>query len=101
MGQYSYFVVQTRHMRNSPDPLLISYLTLRKIVGLLGVFLPAVLAVGNMLMRGGWYMQPSISDYYYTEMRDVFVGMLCAVALFLLSYKGYDSRDRNASLFAG
>ncbi len=35
-------------------------------------------------------MQPSISAYYHTMMGDVFVGFLCAYAMFLFAYAGYD-----------
>ncbi|NBC16989.1 MAG: DUF998 domain-containing protein, partial [Bacteroidetes bacterium] len=41
-------------------------------------------------------VQDSISRYYHTGMGDVFVGTLCAIAVFLLSYKGYDARDDRA-----
>jgi hypothetical protein len=34
-------------------------------------------------------LQDTISHYYYTVTGDLFVGVLCAVALFLFSYKGY------------
>ncbi|MCR8560412.1 hypothetical protein KXD93_22350 [Mucilaginibacter sp. BJC16-A38] len=33
-------------------------------------------------------MKPSISDYFYTIMGSVLVGVLCAVALFMFTYKG-------------
>jgi uncharacterized membrane protein len=33
----------------------------------------------------------SVSQYYYSGMRDVFVGALCSVALFLFFYRGYDN----------
>ena len=41
--------------------------------------------------------QDSISDYYYTRMGHVFVGVLCALGLFLFTYKGYERRDEIAS----
>ncbi|MDA2911230.1 hypothetical protein MYX04_09900 [Nitrospiraceae bacterium AH_259_D15_M11_P09] len=70
------------------DSLALSYLTLRKIVGILGISLPFILWLGAlMLFNKG--IQPSISDYYYTGMRNVFVGAHCAIGLFLLSYTGY------------
>jgi hypothetical protein len=77
---------------DADDSLVISYLLLRKAIGCLGVALPFVLAFGGMLVfsRG---LQRSISDYYYTGMRDVFVGILCSIAVFLISYKGYERKD--------
>jgi hypothetical protein len=62
---------------------------LRNAIGIIGILLPFVLAFGNMLFRG-FVIQDSISSYYYTPMRDVLVGSLCAIGVFLFSYKGYD-----------
>jgi hypothetical protein len=76
----------------SADCLVISYLALRRAVGIIGTSLPFVLVAGNWLLDG-WGIQSSISAYYYTGMRDVFVGSLCAIGVFLLSYRGYDQAD--------
>ena len=72
--------------------LVISYLTLRRAVGIIGTALPFVLVIGKWLLDG-WGIQSSISAYYYTSMRDVFVGSLCATGVFLLSYRGYERAD--------
>lgn len=74
-------------------PQVISYLTLRRCVGWLGILLPFVLSIGNRLLFGAEWTEDSISAYYGTEMRNVFVGVLCAIGLFLFSYKGYESKD--------
>ncbi len=37
--------------------------------------------------------ESSISLYYYTGMRNVFVGSLCAIAVFLMPYRGYERTD--------
>lgn len=71
---------------------VVSYLFLRKAVGIIGVALPFVLVVGRWMLQG-WGMLPSLSGYYYTSMRDVFVGALCAIGVFLLSYRGYERID--------
>mgnify|MGYP006313488141 FL=1 len=34
-----------------------------------------------------------ISDYYHTVMGDVFVGSLCAIGMFLLTYRGHERSD--------
>jgi len=60
-----------------------SYLSLRKAVGWIGMSLPFVLMLGVILIFNGNLIQESISHYYYTGMRNVFVGALCAVGLFL------------------
>ncbi len=72
--------------------LAISYLGLRKAIGMIGLLLPFVLAIGEELIYGAG-IQSSISSYYYTGMRDVFVGSMCAIGVFLLSYKGYERQD--------
>lgn len=72
--------------------LVLSYMTLRKIVGLIAIALPPVLVLGRCLLDGAG-MERSISAYYYTSMRDVMVGSLCAIATFLLSYHGPERQD--------
>ncbi|HEV3037851.1 MAG TPA: DUF998 domain-containing protein [Candidatus Angelobacter sp.] len=81
------------------ESLVLSYLSLRKAVGIIGVTLPFVLACGNMIRKGPG-IQCSISDYYYTDLGNVFVGSLCAIGVFLLSTRGYDRRDRIAGYLA-
>ena len=72
--------------------LVVSYLMLRKAVGCLGMALPFVLAIGGgLIFKTG--LQETVSDYYYTGMGDVFVGTLCAMGVFLFSYKGYGKKD--------
>ena len=78
--------------QRDPQGLVISYLRLRKAVGIIGIALPFVLAFGKILLDGPG-IQSSVSSYYYTVMRDVFVGSLCAIAVFLLSYRGYERKD--------
>ena len=72
--------------------LVLSYLDLRKAIGIIGMALPFVLIVGNMLLEGPG-IKPSISDYYHSSMRNVFVGCLCAIGVFMLSYRGYQRCD--------
>jgi hypothetical protein len=74
------------------DSLVISYLGLRKAIGIIGMALPFVLAIGASLLEGPG-IEPSVSNYYYTDMRDVFVGSLCAIAVFMASYRGYERQD--------
>src|SRR6267378_5672793 len=79
--------------------LVLSYLGLRKAVGIIGSALPFVLAFGKMLLEGPG-IQDSISGYYYTDMRNVFVGSLCAIGVFLMSCRGYDRKDEIAGYLA-
>lgn len=81
------------------DPVVMNYLQLRKAVGIIGVALPLVLVFGNMIFQGPG-IQPTISSYYYTDLRNVFVGSLCAIGVFMLACKGYDRRDEIAGYLA-
>lgn len=66
------------------NSLVISYLALRKAIGYLGIALPFVVVLGAWLLKG-LGIQSSISDYYFTDMRDVFVGILFSIGVFLAS----------------
>lgn len=70
------------------NDLVFSYLELRKAVGIIGVALPLVLAIGKLILQGPG-LEPTISSYYYTDLGNWFVGSLCAIGVFLLSNKGY------------
>jgi hypothetical protein len=82
------------------NSLVLSYMGLRKAIGIIGTTLPFALALGLMLLSRRAGVEVSISAYYYTRMGDVFVGSLCAVAVFLMSYRGYERRDRVAGVAA-
>lgn len=88
----------TTQNRADSDSLVVSYLFLRRAIGLVGISLPFVLALGKLLLEGPG-IEASVSSYYHTVMRDVFVGSLCAIAVFLLSYTGYERRDNIAANF--
>jgi len=72
-----------------------SYKELRTIIGMIGILLPFALLIGN------WGFMPSISQYYYTDMRNLFVGALCAVSMFMFVYVGYDKIDSITTAIIG
>lgn len=72
------------------NDLVLSFLRVRRAIGLLGYFLPTALVLWSVTFGKG--LLPSISAYYYSPMREVFVGTLCAIAVFLWSYEGYRPR---------
>jgi hypothetical protein len=80
--------------QNSEQDMVISYLTIRKAVGYLGLTFPVILAVGTWLIGKCSCLEISVSAYYYTIMGNYFVGTLCGVSLFLFSYKGYNTLDQ-------
>lgn len=78
-----------------------SYMALRRAVGWIGILLPFVLMFGLSVLFKERPVLRTISLYYHTGMRDVFVGAICAIALFLFFYRGYDKWDNLAGNLAG
>lgn len=74
-----------------------SYLLLRTAIGLLGLALPALVVLGDLLLDGvAAFPRTSLSAYYHSGVRDVFVGVLCATALILVTYKVFERNADNA-----
>jgi hypothetical protein len=70
------------------DLIIVSFRLMRKIVGIIGLIIGILLPVITMLVSQCFVVQESISHYYYTIAGDVFVGLLCGVAFFLIVYPG-------------
>ena len=79
--------------------MVMSYLTMRKCVGGIGGLLPFALLIGNELI--GYGTEPSMSAYYYTPMRNIWIGALCALGIFLIAYDGWDLADKIITNIAG
>jgi hypothetical protein len=77
-----------------------TYLTLRRGIAVIAALLPLLLWLGGMA-RFGLPLQDSMSAYYNTGMRDVFVGVLCATGAFLYLYKGFGDLENIALNLAG
>jgi hypothetical protein len=72
--------------------IVLSYMTLRKVIGGIGFVLPLVLAIGvELISRGG--ILSSVSSYYWSVMGDVFVGSLFAIGVFFWAYRVYGQED--------
>lgn len=71
------------------NELVQSFLVVRQAIGIIGFSLPITLLFSTFI---GVKMQTSISGFYHSQMGDVLVGALCAIGIFLLSYKGYQPR---------
>lgn len=71
--------------RAADAELAAAYTYLQRAVGVIAVLLPPALILGHLAL-GGKALLGSISAYYYTHMGNVFVGSLCALAVFFLSY---------------
>ena len=69
------------------DDMVFSYNRVRNALGFLGLLFPLMLILGSVLSRDG--MQTSMSDFFHTTLRDIYVGTLCSIGVFLISYRGY------------
>lgn len=85
-----------------------AYLALRRNIGRLAVALPVIVVLGMWLLSPSGGIQSSISAYYHTVMRDVFVGVMFAIGIFLFNYNpgiydpGYkEVADQRAGRAAG
>ncbi|HET7287762.1 MAG TPA: hypothetical protein VFI71_09845, partial [Pyrinomonadaceae bacterium] len=79
---------------------IISFFKLRKAIGLLGLLMPLLVRFGAWLLER-IPSHDSISAYYYTSMRDVFVGVLAATGVFLFCYRGPERQDNILTNIAG
>lgn len=79
--------------KNREKQQIFSYLILRTLIGAIGIALPIFMVAGCFIYGGCSEIQDSISDYYHTGVRDIFVGFLFVLGFFLLSYRGYDRID--------
>jgi len=78
----------------------ISYFQLRTIIGLLGIFLPLICIAGTIWFNN-FLVLDSISLYYYTSIRDIFVGIMICISIFLFSYHGYNTFDNVITNISG
>lgn len=77
-----------REFPKSTHPLVVSYVGVRRAIGVSGLMLPLVLGPIGMLC--GIEIQDNMSSYYHTPLRDIFVGTLCSMGIFLFCYQGHD-----------
>ncbi len=86
-------------MRKNPD-LVVSYLTLRQMIGVAGLLMPIVVRVGAYFFEG-IVTTGSISAYYYTGMRDIFVSTLVLVGALMACYRSPQRLDNFLGTAAG
>ena len=79
---------------SNDEPEVVSGKRMIGIIGVAGLILSFVLVIFSWILGGCDSIQESISAYYYTITRNLFVGTLCALALCLLVYKGYHPFDK-------
>lgn len=80
----------------------------RQVIGYLGLALPILLVLFVRLRPPApedQWLGSSLSAYYWTGAVALFAGLLAALSLFLLTYRGYDNAyhtyDRAAAIVAG
>ena len=83
-------------MSTQNNEFVVSYLTLRQMIGWIGLLMPISVRLGAYIFEG-IYSSDSISAYYYTGMRDVFVSTLVLVGVLLTCYR---TPSRNDNLLA-
>ncbi len=76
---------------HSSENDIATYRRIRSAIGILGISLPIVLLILPLFPFFKTSIQQSISHYYYTNLRELFTGVLCAVGLFLIRYKGHEN----------
>lgn len=72
------------------NDLVLSFLSVRRALGVLGFALPLTLAAIGWITGDG--LAPSISEFYFTSAGDVLVGTMCAIGVFLWAYRGFEKR---------
>ncbi len=80
-------MTEDKQLSSRAHPMVLSYLWIRRAVGALGLALPIILGPVAWVLFGV-EIQENMSSYYHTPMRDVFVGVMCAIGLFLFCYVG-------------
>ena len=95
--------IKPRSEEPGAEPYIRSYVFMRFVIGLLGFLLPPLLVfLEPIVFDGQPYPRGSISAYYYSGVRELFVGMLCAIGVFLVIYKLTDrTRESRVSTYAG
>lgn len=82
-----------------------SYLSIRRLAGVIGLAMPISLVFYDVLsIKGpGISVKGSVSAYYFSDARDLFVGCLFAVGFLLLTYMAgaWATSDFWLSVFAG
>jgi hypothetical protein len=87
-------------MTAQDNELVVSYLTLRQMIGWVGLLMPFAVRLGAMVFEH-IHSTNSISAYYYTGMRDVFVSTLVLVGALLSCYRTPSESDNIIAIVAG
>jgi len=87
-------------MNGQNSEFVVSYLTLRQMIGWAGLLMPVTVRLGALIFEG-IYSTDSISAYYYTGMRDAFVSTLVLGGALLACYRTPAWHDNVLAIVAG
>jgi Na+-transporting methylmalonyl-CoA/oxaloacetate decarboxylase gamma subunit len=79
--------------KEAENQLVVSYTTLRNLIGFAGMLLPFILIWLSGRGTDDKLIENSISDYYYSSNGDVLVVVLSVLGVFLFTYQGYDWKE--------
>jgi hypothetical protein len=88
-------------LKEKENKLVVSYKTLRNLIGFCGMILPVILIITTATTPSDKIIESSFSDYYYTSSGDLLVAFLCILGAFLFIYKGYNKKENILSTVAG
>src|SRR5215207_3107510 len=95
--------VAPRSSNPESAPYIRSYVFMRRVIGRLAIVLPPLLVFGEPIVFDDRpFPLGSLSAYYYSGFREIFVGFLCAIGVFLVIYKWPErTRESRVSTYAG
>jgi hypothetical protein len=69
-------------------PYFRAYRTILLAAGVIGILMPVGLILGDrFFLDAPFELRDSISSYYYSPLRDLFVGSLCVIGVLLITYE--------------
>ena len=79
--------ILTDTFQKKNEGIILSYRSLRRLIGIFGIGLPLINIIGGVLFANIGIL-PSVSMYYHSNMRDFLEGFLFVIGFFLITYKG-------------
>jgi hypothetical protein len=80
--------MKTSTSAKRPEYDIKTYRRIRRTIGYLGISLPLSLVILSLIPFFNTSVKGSISEYYFSNLREILTGVLCAVGLFLIRYTG-------------
>ena len=90
---------KTDRRKEQENELVLSYTTMRNLIGFGGMLLPFALMFFTK-EANNVFVEPSISDYYYTKNGDILVVLLSVLGVFLITYTGYNWKEQALTTLA-